>query len=314
LKGVKEEHMLKLLKLLPVNLKLFDGEGGGGDAGGATAGGIEASQSTATDTKGGKPVVVYGKQADVQTAGQETVQDATGQQQQKTPEQLRTEYEAWRKGEYKQFFDADVQNIINKRFRETKTLESQLAAMSPIIDLLTEKYGTEDIAQLSALVRQDSIEDMADAAGMTVEEYEKVMKIRQENRMLKQKQQTWEAEQRINQQVQQWNQEAMALKAKYPDFDLAAEAQNPQFLDLLKAGVTVEAAYQVIHMDEIIAGTAKQAQQNLAENIKAKGNRPQESAAKGTQGVIIKSDPSKLTAEDRAEIARRVMMGEEITF
>lgn len=303
----------KIIRLLPVNLKLFDGEGGG-DAGGATAGGIETSQSTATDTKGGKPVVVYGKQADVQTAGQETVQDATGQQQQKTPEQLRAEYEAWRKGEYKQFFDADVQNIINKRFRETKTLESQLAAMNPIIELLSEKYGTEDIAQLSALVRQDSLEDLADAAGMTVEEYEKVMKIRQENRMLKQKQQTWEAEQRINQQVQQWNQEAMALKAKYPDFDLAAEAQNPQFLDLLKAGVTVEAAYQVIHMDEIIAGTAKQAQQNLAENIKAKGNRPQESAAKGTQGVIIKSDPSKLTAEDRAEIARRVMMGEEITF
>ena len=308
----------KIIRLLPVNLKLFDGEGGGGapggDAGGATAGGIETSQSTATDTKGGKPVVVYGKQADVQTAGQETVQDATGQQQQKTPEQLRTEYEAWRKGEYKQFFDADVQNIINKRFRETKTLETQLAAMNPIIELLSEKYGTEDIAQLSSLVRQDSIEDLADAAGMSVEQYEAVMKVRQENKLLKEKQRTFEAEQKINQQVQQWNQEAETLKAKYPTFDLAAEAQNKQFLDLLRSGVTVEAAYQVIHMDEIIAGTAKQAQQNLAENIKAKGNRPQESAAKGTSGVIIKSDPSKLTAEDRAEIARRVMMGEEITF
>ena len=308
----------KIIRLLPVNLKLFDGEGGGGapggDAGGATAGGIETSQSTATDTKGGKPVVVYGKQADVQTAGQETVQDATGQQQQKTPEQLRTEYEAWRKGEYKQFFDADVQNIINKRFRETKTLETQLAAMNPIIELLSEKYGTEDIAQLSSLVRQDSIEDLADAAGMSVEQYEAVMKVRQENKLLKEKQRTFEAEQKINQQVQQWNQEAETLKAKYPTFDLAAEAQNKQFLDLLRSGVTVEAAYQVIHMDEIIAGTAKQAQQNLAENIKAKGNRPQESAAKGTSGVIIKPDPSKLTAEDRAEIARRVMMGEEITF
>ena len=301
----------KIIRLLPVNLKLFDGEGGGGEAGGATAGGIETSQSTAADTKGGTPVVVYGKPKDTPAAGEETVQDATGQ---KTPEQLRTEYEAWRKGEYKQFFDADVQNIINKRFRETKTLESQLAAMNPIIELLSEKYGTEDIAQLSALVRQDSIEDLADAAGMTVEQYEAVMKVRQENKLLKEKQRTFEAEQKINQQVQQWNQEAETLKAKYPTFDLAAEAQNKQFLDLLRSGVTVEAAYQVIHMDEIIAGTAKQAQQNLADNIKAKGNRPQESAAKGTQGVIIKSDPSKLTAEDRAEIARRVMMGEEITF
>ena len=61
-------------------------------------------------------------------------------------------------------------------------------------------------------------------------------------------------------------------------------------------------------------GSSLGAKKAIEDNIKAKGNRPQESAAKGTQGVIIKSDPSKLTAEDRAEIARRVMMGEEITF
>jgi len=227
---------------------------------------------------------------------------------------LRAEYEALRKGEYKQFFDAEIQNIINKRFRETKTLETQLASMSPIIEILSEKYGTDDVNELASRLRQDSLQDLADAAGMTVEQYEKIMKIRQENKLLRERQKTLEAEQKINAQIQKWTQEAEQLKIKYPNFDFRTELQNENFMSLLRAGVSVEAAYQVCHMDEIITGTAKQAQQNVVENIKAKGNRPQESAAKGTPGIIIKSDPRNLTREDRAEIARRVMRGEEIRF
>jgi len=316
----------KLIKLLPVNLKLFDGEVGGdagtggstgGETGGAQAGSIPV-QGTAPGKKSEskKPIVLYGKQPedkkpdDAQQGND--VQTATAQA--KTPEQLRAEYEALRKGEYKQFFDAEIQNIINKRFREMKTLETQLASMSPIIDLLSEKYGTDDVNELASRLRQDSLQDLADAAGMTIEQYEKIMKIRQENKMLRERQKTLELEQKLNAQVQKWQQEAELLKNKYPQFDLRTELQNEQFMSLLKAGITVEAAYTVCHMDEIITGTAKQAQQNLAENIKAKGNRPKESATQVMPGIIIKSDPRNLTREDRAEIARRVMRGEEIKF
>ncbi len=318
----------KLIRLLPVNLKLHDGEVGGdagtggstgGDTGEAQAGATTISQGTAPGKKSEskKPVVLYGKQPETEKKPDDAqqgndVQTATAQQ--KTPEQLRAEYEALRKGEYKQFFDSEIQNIINKRFRETKTLETQLASMSPIIDILSERYGTEDVNELASRLRQDSLQDLADAAGMTIEQYENIMKIRQENKMLRERQKTIEAEQKINAQVQKWQHEAELLKNKYPQFDLRAELQNEQFMSLLRAGISVDAAYTVCHMDDIIAGTAKQAQQNLAENIKAKGNRPQESAAKGTPGIIIKSDPRNLTREDRAEIARRVMRGEEIKF
>jgi len=318
----------KLFKLLPVNLKIFDGEGGGdaagaGDSTGGETGGAQAGvipgQGTAPGKKSDnkKPIVLYGKQPETEKKPDDTqqgndVQTATAQQ--KTPEQLRAEYEALRKGEYKQFFDAEIQNIINKRFRETKTLETQLASMSPIIEILSEKYGTDDVNELASRLRQDSLQDLADAAGMTVEQYEKIMKIRQENKLLRERQKTLEAEQKINAQIQKWTQEAEQLKIKYPNFDFRTELQNENFMSLLRAGVSVEAAYQVCHMDEIIAGTAKQAQQNVVENIKTKGNRPQESAAKGTRGIIIKSDNRNLTREDRAEIARRVMRGEEIRF
>ena len=158
-------------------------------------------------------------------------------------------------------------------------------------------------------LRQDSLQELADAAGMTVEQYEQIMKLRQENKMLKKRQETLEAEQKINAQVLKWQQEAETMKAKYPNFDLRTELQNENFVSLLRAGVSVEAAYQVCHMDEIIAGTAKQAQNNVVENIKAKGNRPKENATNPAPGIIIKSDPRNLTRDDREEIARRVARG-----
>ncbi len=316
----------KLIRLLPVNLKLFDGEGGDAGAGSSTGSGTGEAQAGAIPTQGTapgkksdskKPVVLYGKQPEMENQPEgiqqnNEVQTATAQA--KTPEQLRTEYETLRKGEYKQFFDAEIQNIINKRFRETKTLESQLASINPIVELLSEKYGTDDINELASKLRQDSLQDLADSAGMTIEQYEQIMKIRQENKLLKEKQRTLEMEQKLNAQVQEWQQQAELLKNEYPQFDLREEIKNEQFMSLLKSGVKVREAYIVCHMNDIITGTAKQAQQNIVENIKAKGNRPQESAAKGMPGIIIKSDPRNLTREDRAEIAQRVMRGEEIKF
>lgn len=319
--------MINFLRLLTVNLRLHDGEGSGGSGAASSGGdtGVPAgdigSQNTATGKKGekSKPVIMYGKQDNdgkLAETGTDTgtEYDANTQKVAKTPEQRKQEFQALRNSEYKDLFDAEIQNIINKRFRETKTVESQLASINPIIELLTEKYGTADIAQLVAKVKEDSIGDLADAAGMTVEQYETVMNIRQENKALKEKQANFEAEQKINSQVKAWNEQAEALKAKYPNLNLADEAKNDQFMSLLKSGVTVDAAYKVCHMDEIIAGTAKTVESNIIQDIKAKGSRPTESAARGTGGVIIKSDPSQLTREDRAEIAKKVMRGEKITF
>lgn len=318
----------KLIKLLPVNLRLFDDAGGGdagaGDSSGSTGeaqAGIQLpGQGTALGTKkkgdDKKPVVLYGKQDQDSNPAQQhdnNVQDANAQPQ-KTPEQLKAEYEMLRRGEFKQFFDQEIQNIINKRFRNMKTLENQIAAMNPIIDVLAEKYGTDDVNVIANRLRQDSLQELADAAGMTVEQYEQIMKLRQENKMLKKRQETLEAEQKINAQVLKWQQEAETMKAKYPNFDLRTELQNENFVSLLRAGVSVEAAYQVCHMDEIIAGTAKQAQNNVVENIKAKGNRPKENATNPAPGIILKSDPRNLTREDREEIARRVARGEVIRF
>jgi hypothetical protein len=87
---------------------------------------------------------------------------------------------------------------------------------------------------------------------------------------------------------------------------------------LLKSGVPVQHAYEVVHINEIkqnnAVHVAKQTSKATADNIRARGNRPKENAGSATPGVQYKSDVSKLTKKDRAEIAKRVARGETISF
>lgn len=117
---------------------------------------------------------------------------------------------------------------------------------------------------------------------------------------------------------QKWYAEGEQLKADYPDFDLGTEARNPQFLSMLKSGVPVKLAYEVLHMDGIKAVVAQAAAQRtekqVVDGIRAKGARPPENGTAAQSGFTVKDDVSKLTKKDRAEIARRAARGERITF
>lgn len=140
------------------------------------------------------------------------------------------------------------------------------------------------------------------------------MKLRMENKKLQAERSTQDEEQKINQRVKGWYDEAETVKKNYPDFDLRTWAQDDNFMKLLKSGVGVKAAYEVCNIENIKATTAKAAETNITKNIQAKGSRPSENGTNKTPGVIIKNDVSKLSKQDRAEIARRAAMGEEIKF
>lgn len=87
---------------------------------------------------------------------------------------------------------------------------------------------------------------------------------------------------------------------------------------MLESGIDVEAAYLAAFHDEIIgrakAETAKKTESATLEAIKSGGMRPAEIGAKNQSGIVRKSSVSELTAEDRAEIARRAARGEKIRF
>mgnify|MGYP001260400011 CR=1 FL=1 len=315
------------LALLPTVLDLFDdgaaagGTGAGASASGATGGTAISTAGTSQTGKGGEPVVVYGK--DPNATADQTTPDSKKQSSQSSyadlsPEEKKQAYHELIKGDFKDLFTEHMQSIINDRFKKAKKIERRLDEVQPIIDLLMSHYGAKSVVELNARLEDEIIPDLADEAGMTPEAYKRQLNLERENARLKA-----EYEQRaLNERVDSWFKEAETLKAKYPDFDLVQKADHPkygqQFLRLLESGIDVEAAYLAAFHDEIIgrakAETAKKAESATLEAIKSGGMRPAEIGAKNQSGIVRKSSVSELTAEDRAEIARRAARGEKIRF
>lgn len=311
---------LKLFRIFPANLKLFDGEGAGAEGGSSAANPGQAATSQAASS-GKPPVVMYGKQPDPAPAGDgtmpnpgETSPGTQGSNSAMTLEQRKEAYQKATREEYKDLFVEDTQAIINKRFKEVKSLETRLGSVQPIIDLLMEKHGAKDLNDLISKVTDESIEDLADKAGLTVEQYKQNQKIISENNQLKSEKRTAEEETATQQKVAGWFEQANAMKTDYPEFDLKLASLNDDFMKLLDAGVQVRAAYEVCYPEKMQSRIAKDIEKNVTANIQAKGTRPTEGGTNQTPGVIVKSDVSKLTKAERADIAKRSAMGEDIRF
>lgn len=346
-------------KLLEINLRLFDGAGaqvspqsgregplGGGDGAAAPGGeGAPAAEQQAGKLPGqGEPAerarrppgghgrraksgvtdgVIYGKTPEVPS-------DAGKDESGKADISVTTDEAAARqarfdelvRGEFKDLYDARVQDIVHRRLGDTQQLRGQMEAVSPILEALAQKYGVDagDPAAIAAAVEKDDAywEEAAEEAGMSVDQYRRFKAMERQNAQFQSMMQKQQARQETGRIMQQWAQQGEALREVYPGFDFEAEAQNPEFLKLLSNNVDVKTAYEVLHMDDIKTGvaatTAKAAERNVTETIRAKGMRPAENGAAPGSGVLVKNDVSKLTKADRAEIARRVARGEKIAF
>lgn len=337
---------MKIKHLLGITLSLFDGgAAAGGDGAGAAASGGQpgaqgGSQASPGNTRRGKSgetnTVLYGKQehdaaADGSGAngGQAAKPSVAGKGKEgevsttsSTLEDKRKAFMDLVNGEYKDVYTEHTQRIIDRRFRETRNLEEQLGRNQPVIDMLMQRYkiGDGDIDKLTAAIENDDAywSEAAEEAGMSVEQYKQFQKLQRENAALLQAQRRQQSQEAAQRQLQKWYGEAEQVKSLYPSFDLNAEVKNPQFLSMLKAGVPVQHAYEVVHMEDIKAGVAamqaKATEKQVVDGIRAKGARPQENGTAAQSAFTVKDDVSKLTKKDRAEIARRVARGEHITF
>lgn len=314
------------MKKILLNLQRF-GEGAGDGAGEAAATGETVESPAAGDTKRGRKAnplanVQYGKventAEDSQPQEEEREDDAPKQE----PKDKHKLFEEMIKGEYKDEFDARTQRILNKRFGEMKQLEEKQKNIDPILAMISQKYGVDatDINALSKAIEEDDsfYEDEALERGMSVDQLKQMRRMERENEQLKRAQKEAEKKAYADNAYRQWMQESEALKAKYPSFDFETECANKDFTSLLANGIDVETAYEVIHKDEIIGGAmqyaAQQVRQKTVQGIRAKSNRPTENGVASQAAVVTKSDPSKLTKQDRAEIMRRVARGEKISF
>lgn len=337
---------MKFNKLLTINLHLFDG-GAAAGAAGAGAGAAAAGDGGAKgDTKGAVPGttrrgksgeysnVLFGKQNDGATAAGAvtSAQDPShaagadnNQGVQTTSDTLEARRKAFRdmvNGEFKDVFTEETQRIINRRFSDTRSLEAQVQAQQPVIDMLMQRYniGDSDMKKLTEALENDSAywSEAAEEAGMSVEQYKQFRKLQRDNAALLAAQKGRQQQEQAQQQAHKWYQEAQAVKAKFPNFDLATELKDPAFASMLRAGTPVEHAYKVRHFDELMGDamqvTAANTERRVVDNVRAKGSRPAENGTAAQSAFTVKDDVSKLSKKDRAEVARRAMRGDQIKF
>ena len=303
-----------------LSLQIFaEGAAGAGAGDGGTAQGQGVTGAAALpQTKGAKsnPLaeVKYGIQeesapvAEVQTVA---------------TEDRNAKFEELIKGEYKDLYDARMQDTIQKRLKGSKETVDKFNALTPTLELLARKYGVKDATDVEALnkaIEEDDsyFEEEALQRGITVEELKKVRAIEKENADLKRQMQEEQKKQNADKLYAKWMQQEQETKQVYPSFDMKAEMQNPRFVDLLRSNVDVRTAYEVVHKDDIISGamhfTAKTVEQKIANKIAAGAARPTENGLSSQSAALVKSDVSQLSNADRQEIARRVARGEKIRF
>lgn len=311
-----------------LDLQLFAEGAGGTGAGGAGVGtGAEGSTSVTEgnalpQSKRGvknNPLadVKYGIQDDPQDTAVETTTEAVTE-----PVDRNAEFEKLIKGEYKDLYDARMQDTIQRRLKGTKETVDKYNALTPTLELLARKYGVDatNIEALNRAIEEDDsyYEDEALEKGITVEQLKEYKKMEKENAKLRQQMREQENRENGQKLYAEWMRQADEAKKIYPSFDLRAEMNNPKFIDLLKANIDVRTAFEVVHKDDIIPAamqyTAKTVEQKITNKIIANGGRPVENGNSSQGATVVKSDVSKLSKADRAEIIRRVAAGEKIRF
>ena len=307
---------MKIYHLIPMlNLQLFaEGAGDGGTAEGQ--GVTEAAALPQTKGEKNNPLsgVKYGIQEEAPAA---EVQAETVAQPDRN-----AEFEKLIKGEYKDLYDAKMQDTIQKRLKGQKDTVDKFNALTPTLELLAKKYGVDanDIEALGKAIEEDDsyYEQEALDKGMTVQQLKEIKKMERENADLKAQMEEAQRQENGKKLYAQWMQQSEETKKIYPSFNIEAEMQNPKFLELLRSNIDVRTAYEVTHKDEIISGamqfTAKTVEQKLANKIASNGARPSENGMSSQSAAVVKSDVSQLSKEDRAEIIRRVQRGEKIRF
>ena len=306
---------MKFKTFIPMlSLQLFaEGAGDGG-----TAEGQGVTAGVASQQKG-----VSNPLADVKYGIQEEAAPVAEVQNNPTAVVDRNaEFERLIKGEYKDLYDARVQDTIQKRLKSSKETVDKYNELTPTLEMLAKKYGVDasDIQALNKAIQEDDsyYEEEALEKGISVQQLKEIRRMERENANLKAQMEAAQRQENGKKLYAAWMQQADEAKKVYPSFDMRAEMENPKFLDLLRSNIDVRTAYEVLHKDEIIPAamqfTAQTVESKLAKKIASNGARPSENGMSSQSAAVVKSDVSQLSKADRAEIIRRVQRGEKIRF
>ena len=259
--------------------------------------------------------------ANVQYGIQDEEQPPVAEAEEKAPDR-ESAFEEMIKGEYKDLFERRMREAVQKRLKGTKDTVDRYKALTPVVEMLERRYGVKagDAEALREAIEEDNSYYEAEAAerGMPVEQYKLIKKMEMENRRLRQDVSELESRENASRLYRQWLEQEQTMRQVYPQFDLQGELENEQFLQLMRSGVDMRTAYEVIHKDEIIPAAmqfaAKTAERKVVNKIRANGSRPMENGGQDQSASLAKTDVSQLSKADRDEIVRRVERGEKIRF
>ena len=226
---------------------------------------------------------------------------------------------------YKADYDQRVQKAIKGRF---KTNEAEKAKLTPMLQMLGERYGIQagedgsyDVDALTQALQDDDMlyEQEALERGMSIEQLKESKARDRELERLQAAEKKRIADEQQRAAFDRVAQQTVQAKQVYPGLDIQQELKNPAFQRLVwGAGVDVRTAFEVVHRDEIMSGALKYAAQktrsDVASTIAAGRARPVEGAAGGAVAVDNQMVPSKLTKEQRENIKMRARRGERISF
>ena len=204
----------------------------------------------------------------------------------------REEWERLITGPCKAFYTQDTQRIINERFKHCKSLEKQVADAAPVLEALMEHFGLTD----------GSVDSLR-------------QRLEQERELARREQE--QADALAREQVARWQQESEQVAALYPDFQLGRLLADPGFYALVTNPdhpVPLQQAYEATHLDQFRRRQADEIRAQVVDSIRARGTRPDENGASGQSGFTVRPDVGRLSAAALADIRKRVMSGERISF
>ena len=230
--------------------------------------------------------------------------------------------------ELKAQYDQQMSSAIKRRFQDQEALTKSNEEYKRMAQLLVEAYpdAPQDGSAASMIQYLEGKNDLwAEAAaeqGMSVEAFKKMKSYERQNAALLGEQRAQQEAMRRQQMFESWDAQIPEVQAKYPDFDVQMEANDPttgqRFTDLLGMGWNMLQAYEAIHVNDLMNRTAqaasKQAAATTAQQIRAAQGRPLENGASKQSKVNVTMDPTKFTDEDFERINRQVAAGGHVSF
>ncbi len=220
------------------------------------------------------------------------------------------EFEKLIRERYKKQFSDKVKSIISRRLREVKELKEKSQKDAATVEMIMKKFNIEsdDTQDIERVINENM-------AGNTDKRHEQLIRrLITENEFLKKENKKRLNEAKAMSVAEKIKAQTEEAKKVYSDFDIKKELENPEFRRLIRAGVSVKNAYEVLNIGSILDNNSKEAEKQALDSIRNKTNRPVENGSELSGGILLSNGISKLTKKQRAELARRAASGEKIEF